>query len=156
MERSKEMSLPQYEQEKSARLWVVAILRKKIIIRWDLWQFKNENLLLPTGPIAITSHYHLNYQISKDKVKGTDGIAKSYFHLFSVPKSITKLQSSNVSSKTNWLEMICVARADYKKPDSGIIRQSIAQRNQMQDFLHTNRPLLPVPPWENPIATQNN
>ena len=96
MERSTETPLHQYEQEKFARLWVVAILKKMIMIWWDLRQFWNYVLYSPTGPITIASQYSLNYQISKEKANGTDGIiAKSICYLISVHNSITKHYSSD-------------------------------------------------------------
>ena len=60
----------------------------------------------PTGPIAIASHHSFNQQISEEKEKGADGIAKSNSHLFSVYYSVTKLQSGDSSSKIDWLEMV--------------------------------------------------
>ena len=44
----------------------------------------------------------------------------------------------------------------YFEPDSEIIRQAISMRNQMQAFLITDGPLLPAPPRDRPIATQEN
>ena len=67
---------------------------------------------------------------------------KSNCHLFSVHNSITKLQSSDISYKTNWLEMFFLARVDYKESDSAIIRQSIARRNHFSLHLYTRPPLL--------------
>jgi len=49
-------------KKKSARLWAIAILKKLMMIRWDLWQFRKQVLHSPTGPTAIASHYSLNYQ----------------------------------------------------------------------------------------------
>ena len=88
-----------------------------------------------TGHIAIA--HHLNNQISKEKGKYTGGIAKSNFHLFFVCNYVIKLQSGNVFSKINWLEIVCLACVDYEEPDTTIIHQSITQRTQIQEFLHT-------------------
>ena len=52
--------------------------------------------------------------------------------------------------------MVCLARAYYNEPDYAIICQSIAQHNQMQEFLLKNGPFLPVPPHQTIIATQDN
>ena len=109
-----------------------------MIIRWDLWQYRNLILHSPTGPIAIASHHSLNHRISEEKAKGTDGIAKSNTHLFSALYSITKLHSGDISSKILWLEMVRLAGAEYEEPDSAIIRQALSQRHQMQEFLLTN------------------
>ena len=114
------------------------------------------DLYSPTGPIAIASHHSLNHQISEEKSKGMDGIAKSNTHLFSAFYSITKLQSGDISYKTRWLEMVRLARAEYEEPDSAIIRQALSQRTQMQDFLLTNGPFVPAPSRKRPIAVQDN
>ena len=116
-----------------------------MMIQWDLWQFQNQVLHLPTGPIAITSHHSLNYQISEETAIGTDGIAKSNYHLFSVNHSVTKFHAGYITTKTNWLEMVHLACAEYEEPDSDIICQAISQHKQMQDYLLRNGPLLPVP-----------
>ena len=49
-----------------------------------------------------------------------------------------------------------LARKEYDEPDSEIVRQAISMRNQMQAFLITDGPFLPVPPRDRPIATQEN
>ena len=143
-------------KKKSARSWAVAIIKKLMMIRWDLWQYRNTILHSPTGPIAIASHYSLNHRISEEKAKGTDRISKYNSCLFSNFYSITKLQSSDIQSKILWLEMVRLARADYEEPDSAIICQAISQRNQMQEFLLTNGPLVPVPVRARLIAVQDN
>ena len=102
-----------------------------MMIQWDLWQYLDTILHPLTGPIAIASHHSLNHQISEEKAKRIDGIAKSNAHLFSVYYSITKLHSRDTSSKIHWLEMVCLARADHEESDSTIIRQAISQQTQM-------------------------
>ena len=52
-------------KRKSAGFWVIAILKKLIMIRWDMWQFCNEALHSPTGSTSIASHHSLNYRISE-------------------------------------------------------------------------------------------
>ena len=126
------------------------------MIRWDLWQYCNTMLHSPIGPIAMASHQFLNHRISEEKEKGTDGITKSKTHLFSAFYSITKLHSGDIPSKIHWLEMVRLARARYEEPDSAIIYQAISQQTQMQEFLHTNGPLVPVSIRPTPIAIQNN
>ena len=143
-------------KRKSARAWAIALQKKLMMIRWDLWQYRNTILHSPTGPTAIASHQSLNNRISEEKSKGTDGIAKSNSYLFSAFYSITKLQSGDISSKTHWLEMVRLARADYEEPDSAIIRQALSQRTQMQDFLLTNGPFVPTTSRKRPSAVQDN
>ena len=132
------------------------MLQKLMIIRWDLWQYRNSILHSLTGPIAIASHHSLNHRISKEKSKETDGIAKSNSHLFSAFYSITKLQLGDVSSKILWLEMVRLVRAEYEEPDSAIIRQALSQRTQMQEFLLTNGLFVHAPTRTRPIAVQDN
>ena len=52
--------------------------------------------------------------------------------------------------------MVFQAHADYEESDNHIICQVISQCNQMQAYMITNRPLLPVPTLKNPIATQDH
>ena len=52
--------------------------------------------------------------------------------------------------------MVCLARAEYKEPDSAIIRQALSQQTQMQEFLLTNRPFVPAPARARPVAVQDN
>ena len=54
------------------------------------------------------------------------------------------------------MKSVHLARKEYNEPDSDIIRQAISMRNQMQAFLITDRPLLPAPPCDRPIVTQEN
>ena len=53
------------------------------------------------------------------------------------------------------MEIVRLARADYKGPDTAIIPQPISNQTRMQVFLNTNGPLIPVPPRVT-IASQNN
>lgn len=76
--------------------------------------------------------------------------------MLSVTKSIDTIHVSNIISKTNWLEMVYLAQADYKEPDSDIICQAISWRNQIHIYLLTTGPLLLVPAHEDQIATQDN
>ena len=52
--------------------------------------------------------------------------------------------------------MVRLVRSDYEEPDSAIIHQAISQRTQMQEFLHNDGPLVPVPIRATPITIQNN
>ena len=142
--------------KKSPRLWAIAILEKLLMIRWDMWQFRNKALHSPTGPTAIASHHSLNHQISEEHRRGTDGIDRSSYHLFSTQYSITNLQSSTIDDKQLWLKSVTLARKEYDEPDSEIVRQAISMRTQMQAFLTTDGPLLSIPPRDRPIATQEH
>ena len=84
---------------KTARAWTIAILEKLLLIQWDMLQFRNKALHSPTGPALIASHHSLNYQISKEKYIGIDGINRSNHNLFSKQYTITKLQSSSITEK---------------------------------------------------------
>ena len=110
----------------------------------------------PTGPTSIASHNSWNHQISDEHRRGTDGIDQSSYHLFSTQYTITKLQSSNLDDKKLWLKAVTLARKEYDEPDSEIVRQAISMRTQMQAFLTTDGPFLPVPPRDRPIATQEH
>ena len=121
-----------------------------------MWQFRNTALHSQTGPTLIASHCSLNHQISEEHRRGTDGIDRSSYHLFSTQYTITHLQSSSLDDKKLWLKSVTLAQKEYDEPDSKIVRQAISMRTQMQAFLITDGPLLPVPPRERPIATQEN
>ena len=49
-----------------------------------------------------------------------------------------------------------LARKEYVESDSEIVCQAISMQNQMQAFLITDGPLLPVPSRDRPITTQEN
>ena len=142
--------------KKSPCLWAIAILKKLLMIQWDMWQFRNKVLHSPTGPTSIASHHCLNHQISKEHRRGTDGIDQSNYHLFSTQYTFTKLQSSSINDKRLWLKSVTLARKEHVEPNSEIVCQFISMQNQMQAFLITDGPLLPVPPRNQPIATQDN
>ena len=110
----------------------------------------------PTGTTAIASHQSLKYRIS-EKTLGTDGIDRSNYHLFKSKKyTITKLHSSSIPNKKLWLHEVSLARKEYVEPDDEVTRQAISQRNQMQAFLITNGPFLPIPKRDRAVATQDN
>ena len=143
-------------KKKSARLWIIAILKKLLMICWDMWQFQNKALHSSTGPTSIARHHSLNYLINKEKRIGTDGIDRSNYHLFSKQYTISKLQSSSILVKKLWLYEMSLAHKEYVEPDNTITCQAISMRNQMQSFLITNDPRIPIIPRERPVATQDN
>ena len=49
-----------------------------------------------------------------------------------------------------------LARKEYVEPDDEVTRQATSQRNQMQAFLITAGPFIPIPPWDRPVAVQDN
>ena len=49
-----------------------------------------------------------------------------------------------------------LAQKEYVEPDNEVTRQATSQRNQMQDFLNTASPFVPIPPQDRPVAIQNN
>ena len=52
--------------------------------------------------------------------------------------------------------MVDLVRAEYEAPDTDVIRQAMAQRTIMHDFLVTNGPFVTPPPHGNPVAYQDN
>ena len=107
--------------------------------------------------MAIASHYSLNYRISEEKTLGTDGIDRFNYQLFKSEKyTITKLHSSSIANKKLWLHEVSLARKEYVEPDNEVTCQAISQRNQMQAFLITNGPFLPITSRHRPVATQDN
>ena len=116
---------------KSARLKAIAILKKLLLLRWDMWQFCNTALHSPTGITAITSHHSLNYKIDEEILHGKDSIDCSNYRLFSPPYTLTNLQSSSIQNKELWLEEVSLARKEYVEPDDEVTRQATSQQNQM-------------------------
>ena len=116
-------------KKKSACLWIIAILKKFLMIQWDMWQFCNKALHSQTGPTLIASHNPLNNQINKEKCIGTDGIdCSNYYHLFSKQYTITKLQSSSTPDKKLWLYKVSLAHKEYVEPDEAVTHQAISMR----------------------------
>ena len=144
------------KSRKLARLWVIAIIKKLLLLQWDMWQFRNTALHSPTGATVITSHHSLNYKIDEEICQGTDGIDHSNYCLFSPPNTLTKLQSSSVHVKELWMYQVNQACKEYVEPDDTVTCQAISQRNQMHSFLITDSPFIPILPRERSIATQNN
>ena len=116
------------------------------MIRWDMWQFRNVALHSQNGPTLITSHHSLNYRISEEKRIGIDGIDRSNYHLFSKQHTITKLHSYSIPNKKLWLYEVSLARKEYVEPENAVTRQAISMRNQIQSFLTTDGPLIPIVP----------
>ena len=48
-----------------------------------------------------------------------------------------------------------LARAEYEAPDTDVVRQAMAQRRIMHDFLITNGPFVTPPSHANPVAYQD-
>ena len=140
------------KSRKLARLWVIAIIKKLLLLQWDMWQFRNTALHSPTGATVITSHHSLNYKIDEEICQGTDGIDCSNYCLFSPLNTLTKLQSSSIHDKEQWRNEVSMANKEYVDPGDEVTRQATSQRNQMQAFLITDGPFIPIPPRERLVA----
>ena len=126
------------------------------MIQWNMWQCQNIALHSLTSHTSTASHHSLNYSISEEICRGTDGIEHSNYYLFSNQYTITKLHSSSIPYKKLWLHKVSLARKEYVEPDDKVTRQAISMRNQMQSFLITNSLLIPIIPWDRPVAIQDN
>ena len=109
-----------------------------------------------TGPLAVASHHSLNYQISKETARGRDAIATEHYHLFSGLNTAPLLHAKDIFTKTKWLESVDLARAEYEAPDTSVIRQAMAQRTLMHNFLITNGPFVAHPLHALSQAYQDN
>ena len=121
-----------------------------------MWQFRNAALHSTTSATLVASYHSLNYRISEEKRRETDGIDRSTYALFSPPYTLTKLQSSSISDKELWLNEVSLACKEYVEPDDAVTCQTISQRIQMHFYLITDGPLIPTLPRKRPVATQNN
>ena len=82
MQGSTEETLHANEQEEARKTLGGGYSKEDDDDSWDLWQFWNQVLHLPTGPLAVAIHHPLNYRISKETVRGRDAIAPEHYHLF--------------------------------------------------------------------------
>ena len=120
----------QMNKKKPACLWTIAILKKLLMIRWDMWQFRNQILHSLTDLTSIVGHHSLNYQISKGKRIGINSIDQSNYHLFSKLYTTIKLQSSSIINKKLWLKLLSLARREHVEPDNKIIPLAISMHNR--------------------------
>ena len=52
------------------------------MICWDLWDFRNNVLHAPAGPLAVARHYRLNQDIEEEFALGTANLKGSLTTLY--------------------------------------------------------------------------
>jgi len=52
------------------------------MICWDLWDFRNNVLHAPAGPLAVAWHYRLNQDIEEEFALGTANLKGSLATLY--------------------------------------------------------------------------
>ena len=116
------------KSRKSPRLWAIAILKKLLLLRWNMWQFRNTALHSPTGITVISSHHTLNYKIGVEIHRGKDGIDCSNYYLFSPPYTLTNLQSTSIQKRSyDWRRWAWLGKSMSNRMTKSC--QAISQQN---------------------------
>ena len=99
--------------------WIIEILHHLMMIRWDLWQFRNKIKHTPDGPEARAKHNNLNFQINLELTTGPNGIQEDYHHLFQPPYTMEYLLEQSVDVKNLCLTDVWNAKEtiDNKEKD---------------------------------------
>ena len=122
-----------------------------MMIRWDLWQFRNKIKHDPNGPEDRAVHNDLNFQINLELTRGPNGIQEDCHHLFQPPYTQEYLLEQSIYIKNLWLTDVFNARdaINNKEQDPEAI-QDRNQQEAMRDYLGANIDLINVAPLPGP------
>ena len=68
--------------KKSLKRWTIIIIHHLMMMRWNLWQFRNKYKYDPNTSEAIAEHNDLNYLINIELTIGPNDIQEDCLHLF--------------------------------------------------------------------------
>jgi len=106
------------------------------MICWDLWDFRNNVLHAPAGPLAVAQHYRLNQNIEEDFALGTADLRKpDYVASISTQWTVERLHACDIFTKKQWLEAVRLAREQYEAPEAAIIIMENSLRRAMRQWL---------------------
>ena len=78
--------------QKTSRRWATAILHQFFMNAWDMWQYRNDRLHGPAGPLVLDQHRQVNLRIQEEMIAGCTDMHRPSWYLILKP---TPCQSSN-------------------------------------------------------------
>ena len=103
---------------KTPKRWLTAILHKLSLICWNLWDFRNNVLHAPAGPLAVAQHYRLNQDIEEEFALGTADIGRHDYPLIR-KWTVARLHACDIVTK----KQFALENADLRKPISTMDRR---------------------------------
>lgn len=106
----------QIGSKRSPRRWAAAIIKKILMIVWDMWQWQFYNGVCHSSnrPKALARHSRLNQEIEYQFMEGAGTLLKDdkhYLHNW----TLTQVRNLDLVSKQNWVASIQAARKAFEK-----------------------------------------
>ena len=102
-----------YERIKSEKIpkrWVVAILHKLMMILWDMWDFRNDAVHAPSGPLTRQESQNLDIEIEEAYIVGGNELQRGDRYLFTNRTMAETIATLTPARKRQWLEDVFLAR----------------------------------------------
>ena len=123
---------------RSSLRWTIAIIKKFILICWDVWDFRNTLIHGKGGVVDRATNKELNFQIRQEFIRGRRNLLKVDKWLFKKYDRKT-LYNMPIDDKKSWLRNISKARKAFERtyePTTLFAQQTIDQfTNQNVDNL---------------------
>ena len=100
--------------KRSPRRWAAAIIKKILMIVWDMWQFRNGVCHSSDGPEALAHHSRLNQEIDYQFMEGAGTLLKDDKHRIR-NWTLTQVRNLDLVSKQNWVASIQAARKAFEQ-----------------------------------------
>ena len=92
-----------------------------------MWDFRNNVLHAPAGPLAVAQHYRLNQDIEEEFPLGTADLRRPDHPLFR-QWTVEIFRACDIFAKKQWLESVRLAREQYEAPEAAIIMEHSLRR----------------------------
>ena len=115
--------------QRSSLRWATAIIKKFILICWDVWDFRNTLIHGKGGSVDRATNRELNFQIRQQFIRGKRDLLKDDKKLFSKYDRKTLLNMP-IDEKRSWLRSMVNARKAFgmaKPPTSRFEQQTLVR-----------------------------
>ena len=82
---------------------------------WDMWQYRNDRLHGPAGPLVLDQHRQLNLRIEEEMIAGCTGMHRPSRYLIRA-NTLLELKHLDIPAKKLWLRSVHLARTDFAAP----------------------------------------
>ena len=117
--------------QKTSRRWATAILHQFFMNAWDMWQYRNDRLHGPAGPLVLDQHRQLNLRIEEEMIAGCTDMHRPSRYLIRA-NTLLELKHLDIPAKKLWLRSVHLARKDFAAPAF----QSDAYADERSNMLH--------------------
>ena len=97
--------------QRTSFIWAISIIKKFLLINWEVWDFRNELIHGKGGKIDRARNKELSFQIRQQFLIGSAELRKEDKYLFKNKYNLPSLLNRPIDEKRQWLTSVQNARS---------------------------------------------